>query len=327
MKRRKFLSLFAGVTASLSRTAPAQQRDRRKVVAMVSAFSEQEMEPLRTALIGKLRELDWREGENLEFDLRLTGGDPSAMADAAAALVQRRPDIIVAQGSPLLEAVRSHSGGIPVVFMLVADPVGLGLIQSLSHPGGELTGFTNFELSVGSKWVELLSQASPAVSTLVLIANPGNPTSTAFSRLIEASARSVKLEARTVYVRNAAEIEQAIRSAGGPQHAALMTLPDFLPVINRDLIVKLTNELRMPSIHPFRTFPVNGALMSYGLDFPELYRQAAVYVDRILRGTKPADLPVQAPNKFELVINLITAKALGVDVPAALLASADELIE
>jgi len=327
MKRRKFLSLFAGVTASLSRTAPAQQRDRRKVVAMVSAFSEQEMEPLRTALIGKLRELGWREGENLEFDLRLTGGDPSAMADAAAALVQRRPDIIVAQGSPLLEAVRSHSGGIPVVFMLVADPVGLGLIQSLSHPGGELTGFTNFELSVGSKWVELLSQASPAVSTLVLIANPGNPTSTAFSRLIEASARSVKLEARTVYVRNAAEIEQAIRSAGGPQDAALMTLPDFLPVINRDLIVKLTNELRMPSIHPFRTFPVNGALMSYGLDFPELYRQAAVYVDRILRGTKPADLPVQAPNKFELVINLITAKALGVDVPAALLASADELIE
>ena len=327
MKRRKFLSLFAGVTASLSRTAPAQQRDRRKVVAMVSAFSEQEMEPLRTALIGKLRELGWREGENLEFDLRLTGGDPSAMADAAAALVQRRPDIIVAQGSPLLEAVRSHSGGIPVVFMLVADPVGLGLIQSLSHPGGELTGFTNFELSVGSKWVELLSQASPAVSTLVLIANPGNPTSTAFSRLIEASARSVKLEARTVYVRNAAEIEQAIRSAGDPQDAALMTLPDFLPVINRDLIVKLTNELRMPSIHPFRTFPVNGALMSYGLDFPVLYRQAAVYVDRILRGTKPADLPVQAPNKFELVINLITAKALGVDVPAALLASADELIE
>ena len=327
MKRRKFLSLFAGVTASLSRTAPAQQRDRRKVVAMVSAFSEQEMEPLRTALIGKLRELDWREGENLEFDLRLTGGDPSAMADAAAALVQRRPDIIVAQGSPLLEAVRSHSGGIPVVFMLVADPVGLGLIQSLSHPGGELTGFTNFELSVGSKWVELLSQASPAVSTLVLIANPGNPTSTAFSRLIEASARSVKLEARTVYVRNAAEIEQAIRSAGGPQDAALMTLPDFLPVINRDLIAKLTNELRMPSIHPFRTFPVNGALMSYGLDFPELYRQAAVYVDRILRGTKPPDLPVQAPNKFELVIKLITAKALGVDVPAALLASADELIE
>lgn len=327
MKRRKFLSLFAGVTASLSRTAPAQQRDRRKVVAMVSAFSEQEMEPLRTALIGKLRELGWREGENLEFDLRLTGGDPSAMADAAAALVQRRPDIIVAQGSPLLEAVRRHSGGIPVVFMLVADPVGLGLIQSLSHPGGELTGFTNFELSVGSKWVELLSQASPAVSTLVLIANPGNPTSTAFSRLIEASARSVKLEARTVYVRNAAEIEQAIRSAGDPQDAALMTLPDFLPVINRDLIVKLTNELRMPSIHPFRTFPVNGALMSYGLDFPELYRQAAVYVDRILRGTKPADLPVQAPNKFELVINLITAKALGVDVPAALLASADELIE
>jgi putative tryptophan/tyrosine transport system substrate-binding protein len=327
VKRRTFLSLFAGGTASLARVAGAQQHERRKTVGMVSAFSEQEIKPLRGALIGKLRELGWREGENLEFDLRLTAGDPAAMADAAAALVQRRPDVIVAQGSPLLEAVRKHSGGIPVVFMLVADPVGLGLIQSLSHPGGELTGFTNFELSVGSKWVELLRRASAAISRLLLIANPGNPTSAAFSQLIEESARSVGLEVRTIYVRNAAEIEEAVRGAAGPPQAALMTLPDFLPVIHRDLIVKLTNELRMPSIHPFRTFPVNGALMSYGLDFPELYRQAAVYVDRVLRGTKPADLPVQAPNKFELVVNLRTAKALNIDLPSALLASADEVIE
>ena len=327
MKRRTFLGLFAGGTASLSRIVRAEQRERRKMVGMVSAFSAQEIKPLQGALVGKLRELGWREGDNLDFDLRLTGGDPSEMAEAARSMVQRGPDVIVAQGSPLLTAVRKQSGGVPVVFMLVADPVGVGLIQSLSRPGGELTGFTNFELSVGSKWVELLSQASPAISRLVLIANPGNPTSTAFSSLIEASARSVRLEARTVYVRNAAEIEEALRSAAGPPHAALMTLPDFLPVINRDLIVKLTNELRMPSIHPFRTFPVNGALMSYGLDFPELYRQAAVYVDRILRGAKPADLPVQAPNKFELVINLRTAKAIGIDMPSALLASADEVIE
>jgi putative ABC transport system substrate-binding protein len=306
--------------------ARAELRDRRKVVGMISAFSEQEIKPLRGALVEKLRELGWREGDNFDFDLRLTGGDPSAMAEAARSMVQRGPDVIVVQGSPLLTVVRKHSSGIPIVFMLVADPVGLGLIQSLSRPGGEMTGFTNFELSVGSKWVELLSQASPAISRLVLIANPGNPTSTAFSSLIEASARSVRLEVRTIYVRNAAEIEEAVRGAGGPQ-AALMTLPDFLPVINRDLIVKLTNELRMPSIHPFRTFPVNGALMSYGLDFPELYRQTAVYVDRILRGAKPADLPVQAPNKFELVVNLKTAKTLGIDLPSALLASADEVIE
>jgi ABC-type uncharacterized transport system substrate-binding protein len=327
MKRRTFLSLFAGGTASLSQVAGAQQRERQKIVGMVSAFSEQEIKPLRGALIGKLRELGWREGENLDFDLRLTAGNSAAMAEAAGSLVQRRPDVIVAQGSPILTAVRKYSGGIPVIFMLVSDPVGLGLIQSLSHPGGELTGFTNFELSVGSKWVELLSRASPAISRLLLIANPGNPTSTAFSRLIEATARSVRLEVRTIYVRNAAEIEEAVRGAGGPPQAALMTLPDFLPVIHRDLIVKLTNELRMPSIHPFRTFPVNGALMSYGLDFPELYRQTAIYVDRILRGTKPADLPVQAPNKFELVVNLRTAKELSIDLPSALLASADEVIE
>ena len=175
MKRRIFLGLFAGGTASLSRIARAQQRERRKIVGMVSAFSEQEMKPLRGALIGKLRELGWREGDNFDFDLRLTGGEPSAMAEAVRSLVERGPDVIVAQGSPLLTAVRKYSGGIPVIFMLVSDPVGLGLIQSLSRPGGELTGFTNFELSVGSKWVELLSQASPAISRLVLIANPGNP--------------------------------------------------------------------------------------------------------------------------------------------------------
>ena len=211
--------------------------------------------------------------------------------------------------------------------MLVADPVGLGLIQSLAHPGGQLTGFTNFEFSIGGKWVELLKQIDPNVSHIVLIANPGNSSSGAFSKQIEEAARSINLDARTVYVRDAAEIEGALRSAGEPPQAALITLPDFLPVFHRDLIVKLTNELRIPAIHPFKTFPANGALMSYGLDFPDLYRQAAIYVDRILRGAKPADLPVQAPNKFELVINLKTAKALRIDVPPTLLASADEVID
>jgi putative ABC transport system substrate-binding protein len=327
MRRRAFLGLFAGWTASLCRTARAQQRERRKIVGMVSGFSEREMKPLREALVGKLRELGWNEGDNLDFDLRLTGGNLAAMVDAASSLTQRRPDVIVAQGSPALAAVQRHSGAIPVVFMLVSDPVGLGLIESLSRPGGQLTGFTNFEFSVGSKWVELLKQTGPSISRILLIANPSNPTSAAFSKQIEAAALSLNLEARTVYVRDAAEIEGALRSAGEPPQAALITLPDFLPVVHRDLIVKLTNELRIPAIHPFKTFPVNGALMSYGLDFPELYRQAAVYVDRILRGSKPADLPVQAPNKFELVINLKTARTLGIEVPPILLASADEVID
>jgi putative ABC transport system substrate-binding protein len=326
MRRRLFLGMIVGWTASLCRMVFAQQRERR-TVGMVSAFDESEFKPLRDAMVGKLRELGWREGDNLDFDLRLTNGNLAAMAEAAGSLAQRGTDIIVAQGSPALTAVQKHSGAIPVVFMLVSDPVGLGFIQSLSRPGGQLTGFTNFEFSVGSKWVELLRQISPNISRIELIANPGNPASAAFSKQIEATARSVNLDVRTTYVRDAAEIEAAIRRGGDPPQAALITLPDFLPVVHRDLIVKLTNELRIPTIHPFRTFPANGALMSYGLDFPELYRQAAVYVDRILRGAKPADLPVQAPNKFELVINLKTAKTLGIDVPPALLVSADELID
>jgi ABC-type uncharacterized transport system substrate-binding protein len=327
MRRRVFLSLSGGWAIAHCLEASAQPRERRKIVGMVSAFSEAEMKPLRAAFLGKLRELAWNEGDNFEFDLRLTGGKPTEMDEAAASLALRGPDVMVAQGSPALAALQKHSGNIPVVFMLVADPVGQGLIQSLSRPGGNMTGFTNFEFSVGSKWVELLGQISPNVSRIVLMANPGNAANAPFSGQIEAAGRSIGLEVRTIYVRDAAEIEDAIRGAADPPQAALITLPDFLPVVHRDLIVRLTSELRIPAIYPFRTFPVNGALMSYGLDFPELFRQAGVYVDRILRGSRPADLPVQAPNKFELVINLRTAKALGIEVPPSLLASADEVIE
>ena len=328
MKRRQFLSLYltGSLVAILGQRAEAQQRSGRKVVGMITAFSEREMQPLRAALIGKLRELGWNEGQNLDFDLRLVDGKPQAFDEASASLVQRRPDLIVAQGSPATTAIQKYSGDIPVIFLLVADPVGSGLIQSLSRPGGKLTGFTNFEFSVAGKWVELAKQASPNIRRVVLIANPANPTSGAFSRQIELAARSIDLEASTIYVRNALEIEAAIRSASGLPQAVLITLPDFLPVIHRDLIIGLASELRIPTVHPFRIFPANGALMSYGLDFPELFRQVAAYIDRVLRGTSPSDLPVQAPNKFELVINTKTANSLGIELPAALLASADELI-
>lgn len=327
MKRREFIGILGGAVASWPVPAYAQRAERSKVVGMVSAFSVSEMGPLREAFSRKLNALGWREGENVEVDLRLTSGDSSSLADAARSLAQRRPDVIVTQGSPALLAVREQVRAIPIVFMLVADPVGLGFVKSLADPGGDLTGFTNFEFSVGSKWVELLGQLDSTFSRILLLANPANPSSASFSRQIEAAGRTVNIEVVTIYVHDAAEIEKAIRAHVGSSRGALITLPDFLPVVNRDLIVKLTNELGMASIHPFRTFPLNGALMSYGLDFPELFRQAAVYVDRILRGTKPADLPVQAPNKFELVINLKTAKTLGIGLPSALLARADEVIE
>ena len=327
MRRRTFIGGAALAAAAPWLSARAQPAPRKKLVGMVSSFGERQIAPLRAALLDRLRELGWREGDNLEFDLRLAEPMPSALSAASAALVQRAPDLLIAQGSPTLEAMRKHSGTMPVVFLLVADPVELGIVKSLSHPGGSLTGFTNFELAVGGKWVDLLKDADTTIERIVLIANPGNNTSAPFARQIEIDGRESGLNVQTIYVRDAAEIERAIRGAAGPPRAGLMTLPDSLPIVHQDLIIRLSNELRIPGIHPFRTFPLNGALMSYGLDFPDLFRQVASYVDQILRGRSPADLPVQAPTRFELVINLKTAKLLGIEIPPALLASADEAIE
>ncbi|MGY8684432.1 ABC transporter substrate-binding protein [Bradyrhizobium sp. UFLA05-153] len=327
MIRRAFIRAIGLLAATPWLAANAQPVPRRKLVGMVSSFSEQQLLPLRAALLERLGELGWRDGDNLEFDLRLAKPMASSLSDASASLVQRKPDLLIAQGSPTLEAMRKYSGAIPVVFLLVADPVELGVVTSLSHPGGSLTGFTNFELAVGGKWVDLLKAADTTIERIVLIANPDNNTSAPFVRQIESDGRETGVNVQTIYVRDAGEIERAIRGAGGSPRAGLMTLPDSLPILHQDLIVNLTNELRIPSIHPFRSFPASGALMSYGLDFPELFREVASYADRILRGTKPADLPVQAPTKFELVINLRTAKLLGIEVPPALLASADEAIE
>lgn len=327
MRRREFIGVLFGWTGLCAVQAQAQQRGRQKLVGIVSAFSEVEMKPLRATFVRKLGDLGWREGDNLEIDVRLSGGSPAEFAEAAATLAKRRPDLIVAQGSPALTAVLKHRTTTPVVFLLIADPVGLGFIKSLAQPGTDLTGFTNFEFSFGRKWVGLLKQLNPRLSRILLIANPNNPASAPFSEQIEAAARSMGIDAATVHVSNAAEVEKAIRTLTGSAQAGLITLPDFVPVANRDLIVKLTNELGVASIHPFRTFPLNGGLMSYGLDFPELYQQVAVYVDRILRGTKPGDLPVQAPTKFELVINMKAARTLGIEVPAELAAQANEVIE
>ncbi|UVO31012.1 ABC transporter substrate-binding protein [Bradyrhizobium arachidis] len=327
MKRRTFIGAMASGALTPWLAASAQPASRKKLVGMVSSFSARQIEPLRAALLEKLRDLGWREGDNLEFDLRLAEPTPSALSAASAALVARAPDLLIAQGNPTLDAMRPHSGAIPVVFLLVADPVELGLVVSLSHPGGSLTGFTNFETAVGGKWVDLLKDADTTIERIVLIANPDNSTSAPLARRIERDGRESGVSVQTVDVRDADGIERAIRGAAGSPRAGLMTLPDSLPILHQDLIIRLTSELRIPSIHPFRTFAANGALMSYGLDFPELYRQAASYADQILRGRSPADLPVQAPTKFELVINLNTAKLLGIEIPPALLASADETIE
>ena len=327
MRRREFITLLGGAAAAWPLAVRAQQPDRVRLVGIVAGFAEAEMQPLLAAFRDKLKELGWTEGRNLSIDLRLGRGDFSHMTDEAGLLIGRKPDVIVAQGTPGLNAVQKHSRTVPVVFVSVADPVRTGLIESLARPGGHATGFTNFEFAIGGKWLELLKELSPRIAHVMLISNPGNPTAEEFCRFTETTGKSAALNVVTASVRNATDIAVAINNASRQPATGLVVVPDSLTTIHRELIVGLAAHYGLPAVYPFRTFPAEGGLISYGLDIAHMYRQAAVYADRILRGASPADLPVQAPNKFELVINLKTAKKLGLDVPSSILAQADEVIE
>jgi len=326
MNRRAFVAALGGA-AAWPVAVRAQQNERTRLVGIVAAFTEAEFLPLLAVFRDKMRELGWVEGRNLAIDVRLGRGDFKRMSDDAGELIARKPDVILAQGTPGLTAVREHGGTVPVVFVLVADPVRLGLIESLARPGGNATGLTNFEFSIGGKWLELLREASPHLAHVTFVANPANPNADPFSRFIETSARAAGLDTVIASVRSATEIALAVTNAGRHSEGGLIVAPDSLTTIHRELIIGLAAHYRLPAVYPFRIFPMEGGLISYGLNFPEIYRQAAVYVDRILRGAQASDLPVQAPNTFELIVNTKTAKALGLELPNTLLARADEVIE
>jgi putative ABC transport system substrate-binding protein len=326
LKRRDFITLLGGAAAAWPLVARAQH-ERVRLVGIVSGFSENEMRSLLAVFRARLTQLGWAEGHNLDIDARLGAGDYTRMTEAAGGLIGRNPDVIVAQGTPGLTAVRQHTRTVPVVFTLVADPVRTGMIESIARPGGHVTGFTNFEFSTGGKWLELLTDVSPRLSHVTIIANPNNPMAEPLAHYIEETGRALAIGITTASVRGPKDIEAAIVGGGQQSGGGMIVLPDSLAVVHSDLIVGLAQRYKRPAIYPFRTFAAKGGLLCYGLDIPEIYRQAAGYVDRILRGTRPSDLPVQAPNKFELIINLKTAKALGLDVPPTLLARADEVIE
>jgi putative tryptophan/tyrosine transport system substrate-binding protein len=327
LKRREFINLLGGVAAAWPFAARAQEQNRQRLVGVVAGFSEAEMRPLLTAFRSKLNQLGWTEGHNLAIDARLGAGDYQRMTAEAGTLISRNPDVVVTMGTHGLTAVRQHTHSVPVVFTLVADPVRTGLIESLARPGGHATGFTNFEFSIGGKWLELLRDVSPHLNRVTIIANPANATANPIAGLIEDAGRLVSIEVTTASVRSASDIEVAISNAAQQPSGGLIVLPDSLAVIHSELIISLVEHHRLPTVYPFRVFAAKGGLLAYGLDIPEMYRQAANYVDRILRGTKPSELPVQAPNKFELIVNLKSAKALSLDVPTTLLARADEVIE
>ncbi len=327
MKRRAFITLLGGA-AAWPLVARAQQTTRRRISALMN-FDESDKDIRRrvSAFEQEITSLGWRIGIDLQMDYRWTGGDARRLRPLAAELEKSKPDVILVNGTPALSAVARETPSIPIVFVNVADPVTSGLVASLAKPGGNITGFTNFEFAMSSKWLELLKEVSPGLLRVAVIMDPENASASGFVQIIDAAASSLAMQAVVVDARSAAEIAPAIEVFAQQTRSGLVIMPGGFTTTNREQIIRLADKHRLPAVYPFRFHAVDGGLMAYGADNLDLFRRAGNYVHRILRGERPRDLPVQAPTKFEFVINLKTAKALGLDVPDRLLAIADEVIE
>jgi putative ABC transport system substrate-binding protein len=329
MRRREFFAALGGAAAAWSLAARAQQgeRMRRIGVLMSVAADDPEAKNRIAAFLQSLQQLGWTDGRNLQIDTRWAAGNADDARKYAAELVALAPDVILATGGfgvgPLGQVTRT----VPIVFVSVADPVGAGFVDSLARPGGNATGFSNFEFDISAKWLELLKEIAPAVMRAAVLRDAATAAGAGQFGAIQSAAPSFGVEVSPVNMRDAPEIERAVTAFARSSNSGLIVTPSGLTIVHRDLIIKLVARLRLPAVYPYRFFVTSGGLVSYGPDTTDQYRRAAGYVDRILKGEKPADLPVQAPTKYELVINLKTAKALGLTVPDKLLATADEVIE
>ena len=327
MNRRSFITLLGSVAAAWPLAARAQQRERMRRVGALMTTSDAVGQVWYAAFLQGLQQSGWEVGRNVRIDTRWTEGSADKARKSAAELVALAPDVILAAGSastgPLLQATRS----VPIVFVHTPDPVGAGFVNSMSRPGGTATGFINFEYGMGAKWLELLKQIAPHVTRAAIVRDPAITAGIGMWGAIQAVAPSLGIEVVPVNVHEVGEIERAIAAFAGASNGGLIVTGSGLAVINRELIVTLAARHKLPAVYFERLFVAAGGLASYAADLVEQYRQAAGYVDRILKGEKPADLPVQAPTRYELVINLKTAKALGLEVPSHVLARADEVIE
>jgi ABC-type uncharacterized transport system substrate-binding protein len=332
MRRREFISVLGGAAAAAwPVVGRSQQVDQLRRIGVLSNISESDTEAqsMVKALHRGLRELGWVNGRNVRIDHRWAAGNPRQAAAFAKELLALKPDVIVAHTTPSVLALREETDTIPIVFVQISDPIGSGFITNLAHPGGNITEFTNFESSMVGKWVEMLKEVAPGISRIAFLFNPQTaPYVTRFYQApLEASARSFGLQPSANPVHNAREMESAIGAFGREPGGGLIVMPDSFNIVHRDRIIALALQHRLPTISPYRFAVEEGGLMSYGVDQVDLFRRAATYVDRLFRGANPAELPVQAPTKFELAINLKTAKALGLEMPLTLLAGADEVIE
>jgi putative ABC transport system substrate-binding protein len=329
MRRREFITLVGGSVAAWPLAARAQQpeRMRRIGVLMTIAADDRQSQRRMTAFVQVLQHLGWTDGRNVRIETRWGGGDTDRLRTDAAELVALAPDVIVATGSVGLAALLQVTRTVPIVFTIAPDPVGAGFVDSLARPGGNATGFTQFEYGLSGKWLELLKEITPGVTRVAVLREPNLTAAVAQFAAIQAVAPSLRVELVPLNVRNAGEIEQTIGSFARTSNDGLIVTSSPLTAIHRALIINLAAKHKLPAIYYSNFLVSDGGLIGYGPDFVDQYRRAAEYVDRILRGEKPADLPVQAPTKYELVINLKTAKALGLEVPPTLLARADEVIE
>ena len=330
MKRREFITLLGGAAAAWPLAARAQQARADAAHRRAHgrrAADDPDAQASIAAFLQGLQQLGWTDGRNVRIDYRWGAGDADNIRKYAAELAALAPDVILATGTaamaPLLQATRT----VPIVFVNVADPVGAGFVDSLARPGGNATGFMQFEYSLSGKWLELLKQIAPGVTRAAVLRDPAITAGIGQFAVIQSVAPSVGVEVSPVNVRDAGEIERAVAAFARSSNGGLIVTASALAVVHRDLIIALAARHKLPAVYYRRYFVTGGGLISYGPDLVDQYRRAAGYVDRILKGEKPADLPVQAPTKYELVINLKTAKALGLDVPPTLLARADEVIE
>jgi putative tryptophan/tyrosine transport system substrate-binding protein len=331
MKRREFISLIGGAAAAWPLPARAQEpgRVRRIGVLLPLAESDPEVQPRIAAFQRELQSLGWTEGRNILIEYRWASGDADRRRALAVELVSMRPDVLVAQGSICAEPLGRETSVIPIIFAMVSDPVGSGLAASLLEPGRNATGFTNFEPSMGAKWIEFLREFSPRLARVGMLFNPETAPrrGSIFLQSVEAAARSAAIEPIQATVSNAAQIEQAVATLSHTPDSGLIVMPDFFTTIHRDLIIALAVRHAVPAVYPYRYYAEGGGLISYGIDVSAVFRRTAGYVDKVLRGAVPGSLPVQHPDKFELVINMKTANALRLDVPRVLLARADEVLE
>jgi putative ABC transport system substrate-binding protein len=327
MRRREFIAGLGSAVAWPLAVHAQQRGAMRRIGVLMNLADGPDMTASIAAIEQGLRELNWTVGRNIQIDYRFGAGDPDLIRKYAAQLVALAPDVILAQGAVTVQPLMQLTRVVPIVFVATTDPVGAGFAASLARSGTNATGFSLFEFSVGGKWLDLLKQIDPRVTRVGVVRDPLNPAGIGQFAAIQSAAAASKVELTPIGVRNPDEIERDVTTFARGPNGALIVTSNTLAILDRDLIITLAVRHKLPAVYPFRFYVTNGGLISYGPDLANIYRPVAGYIDRILRGEKPADLPVQAPTKYEMAINLKTARALGLTIPETLLATADEVIQ